>query len=420
MARKDLADWIKTTESRGYSEAQAKDFLLKKGFSKKDVDEAVDSLSPKKVEVKKPLEKKVEEKKQELSLKKNLYWDIFKPNFFNLFLPCLVLILIIISTYMNFSLAPSLGEFCSFESNQQLRFNYTNLTMMEPKHVIDILTENDLKRIEFQRRDFDVLSDIKKLILTNLYVYPSGIYALDPLFPVPCELFLEDITNFNEWSCRYYISSEQYECLHSKSHSYPKTPPEYNKISLLLLITHSIILVILIYILICLLIHFNKFLLNKNLLIRILFGLSLLILSIYLMFVTEQFFLFWIIFFEIFFVIMLFIKNPKRRIIFSIISILLLILLLICGIILVNWMSDRTIQYTVNPLSKTLNVGEYQVISCVNGKLKSYGQSEGLNFNSSNIDCNNTYNDVCRDGCSSYIHKQITNSSFFYVCQCPK
>ena len=44
MVNKKLADWIKSEEAQGYTEQQLKNYLIKKKYNKKDIEDAVDDI----------------------------------------------------------------------------------------------------------------------------------------------------------------------------------------------------------------------------------------------------------------------------------------------------------------------------------------------------------------------------------------
>jgi hypothetical protein len=209
--------------------------------------------------------------------------EIFKPTLLKCFLPVLVFILIAISFFVNSShLQPASENLCDYLTNALTNTGeFTNLEELarekrleynsNPQEIINLYQQiDDLDNEEQISRDNLLLKHIKPVVNANLYLTFSGVYRLNPLFPIPCETFASPLGLKNSRSCKYYISEEAYNCINSFSHPESENSaasiislfgvealPEYNKISFGVLLINGIILALIIYLIVCIIYFFN-------------------------------------------------------------------------------------------------------------------------------------------------------------------
>lgn len=423
MARKDLADWIKTTESRGYSEADTKVFLMKKGYSKKDIDEAVESLKPKKeAGTKKGASSKKEDKQ-------NLFWEIFKPSVSKIALILILLAILLFSTYSNLTYLPETGDyFChESESNEKTSSMSDSLFLSisknnaDPDDIINQLNlfEQKVGTIVNERKESrsSYSSNLYKLFLGNLYFVPSGIYLIDPFFPMPCEYYLENIYRVKPFSCKYYISKDNFDCF-LKDESYyinsnaPMVP--YQQVSLISIAFNTFLMLVISYILLSLLAFSNKRLLNLKWWKKLIISFAVItILYLMAIFISEAFIFLMIVSF--FYIIFLFIKNQSARKIISFALIFLLIFAMVAGIMLLKYFIITGVEIRDESYSVILDEKEFVSVSCNNTKLltldeiKSFGISYEAYLNEEWKVC---WDPGCSDICQSHCP---THAATFYL-----
>ena len=152
--------------------------------------------------------------------------DLFKPTIPKLFFPVLILILLIIASIVNFVYLPRVGEgvcdsitlmneFQAFDKVFDKKLNENNA---RPQEILNLLEERNGYWQEVYDADF-IVESTKSVAIGNFMLSMSGVYKLDPFFPVPC---LEEGIG-NDFSgtafCEYYINKEDYECI-KQGHSY--------------------------------------------------------------------------------------------------------------------------------------------------------------------------------------------------------
>ncbi len=160
--------------------------------------------------------------------KSSAFGEFFRPSFFKLFLPVLILILIMISFAVNTSNASEIGDyFCKGAQDEEF-FRDKNKEMVK--------------------------GPLRNIALGNIYFFFSYTHKLNPFFPMPCESV--EWSGFgNGESCRYYISEENYLCLKNSNKEINFSnilsgAPEYKKISFWRLLFHGSIIFFEIYLII--------------------------------------------------------------------------------------------------------------------------------------------------------------------------
>ena len=410
MVNKQLVDWIKSEEAQGYSEKQLRDYLLKQGYNSKDVEDAIKSCGQK--ETTTPF----------------LAKDVFKPTILKCLFPVLVLVLILVSFFINSAHISPVGDyFCDTlnnveelkDFNEQVR-EKSLANNADSQELINLYQqEENLRKQSFSSRK--VLAEhLNPLITGNMYFTVSMIYKLNPFFPTPCEaLTLEEgFTNTN--FCRYYMSEESYTCINNyinkqKQESgagmamiglFSNDLPPYNKISFLSLLIHSIILVAILYAIISLISFGRTKLSEQNKKNKLIINGSLIVLPILIFFVFGFAYLLFLLPLIIVFVISSFIKNGKHNQIFLYVMTAILILLLIGGIFVTNFIVNRNVMGSTMDSSSLETSMEYKVFPCENTKILSIEEKQQYGFDEKYINeewnvCDNpTCSDICSDYCS--------------------
>jgi len=260
-----LTEWIKSVEAQGYSENQLRDYLIQQGYNSNDIDESITSFGKKQTT-------------NSFSIK-----DIFKPTILKCFFPILLLILIFISFFINSTNIPPIGEHYCDLINKTLEKNELNEEIkiksfennVDPQELINLYQEEE----NFKKQSYLFMNPLHKhlinLLKGNLYFTTSRVYKLNPFFPIPCEA-----SRFDEFTdsdfCKYYISEENYNCISNYVEKnnmgsgsnmglalfgHDLTP--YKKISFIELLIHSIILILILYLIISL-ISFGRLKLSKQ------------------------------------------------------------------------------------------------------------------------------------------------------------
>ncbi|MFH1054204.1 MAG: hypothetical protein V1740_07330 [Candidatus Woesearchaeota archaeon] len=416
---KQLADWIKSEEAQGYSENQLRDSLLKQGYNIKDVNDAINSFGTKKVSSK-------------FSAR-----EIFKPTILKCFLPALVLILILVSFFINSAHIPPIGVFfCDTFGNQEKLSNLSDTVREKalennanPQELINLYQQQEVNIRELVISSRDVFSVHAKLLITgNLYLTYSMIYNLNPFFPAPCEagfVLGKDFANPNY--CRYYLSKETYNCINaymikqkqqSDAGGIPvmfggNLPlPPYNKISFLSLIINSIILIGLIYAIISLVSFANKKLSEQNSKVKVIITGLLIILPILIYLISNFVYLLFLIPLVVVFAVSPFIKDEKHNKMFLYIMAILLIVLLVCGLLIVNLLIVKATAPALQP-SIIENEVEYKIIQCQNKTVLSLEEKKMMRMQDPylNEEWNVCYNPSCFDICKDYCGQKRIGSA---------
>ena len=366
MVNKKLAEWIKSEEAQGYSEQQLRDYLLKKKYNKKEVEDAI-ALSK--------------------EHRKFNFKEFIKPTPLKLFVPVLFLILIIITFFVNSVYAPELGEkLCNIISSAQ-EYQDQNSKMEKSLQKFDANPNEIIQQLEskyiYLEKQMEIFKDLstifKPLLLGNMYFYPTMIYKLNPFFPVACEWNSFESGISSSLRCSYYINKESYNCITNikndqenpsggfgglLSGSSEKELPKYKKINFIDFLFNTILLGAIIFIIVCLTTYLFSVLKFKNDKKKILIVLLLLIIpavSLFLGFPYPIFFYPLIILFSI----LLFIKNKKTqtKIIYILSSVLLL--LLVVGIFVANFAINNTLE---RQATNSFESPQFKAIYCNNTK----------------------------------------------------
>ena len=359
MVNKKLADWIKSEEAQGYTEQQLKNYLIKKKYNKKDIEDAI-SLAK--------------------SHRTFNFKDFIKPTPLKLFFPILFLVLILVSFFINSSFLPETGEqYCQqIKSGQEMDVlkeqikGTSSIHNIDPKEVVNLLEKQELLDKKKIQSSQEFRNQLLPVMMGNIYFYPSLIYKLNPFFPVPCEFILvsEEVKEFTSFRCSYYISQEDYQCLKDQAEkeqndqwtsmaTYFQNAPEYKQIHNLDLLFNSILLIIIIYLIICgisLLFDYSK---QKSKKTKLLLSLLLLISPFFLYLIGLDYALFYYPF-VILFSILLFVKEKPKKIILYI-SIFLLIVLLIGMLFL---FSSNIMKGTIGGFSSQEDSFSYKIAFC--------------------------------------------------------
>jgi len=407
---KQLADWIKSEEAKGYPERQLKEYLLKQGYSIKDIDEAIksfdnDPLAPS------PLKK------------------LLKPTILKLFFPVLALILISMSFIVNSTYFNSVGEsLCNRINNGNELRDISEISSKkvlennaDPEELIELYKKSDLINKQIISLQNNLIASTVKIVEGNIYFTASMIHKLNPLFPMPCESLFLGTQFANSKYCRYYINEEVYNCIREgfneqNTHFDSKGDagmslialfftdfPQYKKISPAVFLIHSILLCLIIYILVSIVSLFRKKLLEKDTKIKVVA--YIIILPIIFFFAMHYVYLIFPAILVVVFMISSFIKNDKNNKVFLYISAFILILLLIGGFFGLRVILGMTlVGLPVDEPFIMESSTEYKIFYCENTKILSIEEKQQLINDEVYIDeeWNVCSNPSCDDICTNY------------------
>jgi hypothetical protein len=411
MANKQLSDWIKSEEAQGYDEKRLKDWLLKKGYPAKDVDDAINSLKPKEAGAK-------------YSAK-----EIFKPTILKCFFPALILIIFLASFFINSAhLPPAADYYCNMMNSITDLTNFSGTIRekaqeinADPQEIIRLYQHQEslVKNLDWERESFT--ASAKMLVFGNLYFAAPIIYKINPLFPVPCEaLTLLGHATVNRF-CQYYVTKSTYDCLTSITRQdldsrgllggIIRDIPAYNRISFINLLIHSIILAAMIYAIISLIAAANLKLSKQIRKVKLVINGILIMLPLLIAAVYDYPPILATLPFILVFAITSFIKKDKHRKTFLYIMALAFILLLIGGIIIIN----LSLESNFSEPEKTMNAerrSEFEVLKCENTTTMpiQFGPTGEIEENPLIETWKICDNPPCRDICNSYCtQKQSQN-----------
>lgn len=343
--------------------------------------------------------------------------DIFRPTPLKLFFPILIFILLIISFVVNSLYLPAAGtSMCTFltNTNELITFSSTSEKIIyqensDPEEVLSTLKQqSDLRNQMISSLPLRQSSlHANALVLGNLYLIASKIYKLNPLFPTPCEaVSLDQFTNPS--SCEYYISEENYNCIYDSTQSQTPSPTRpfdlqpYQKISFLFFLVHSVILVVITYVLISLLSSVMMQLLGAPLLVRIIVKSILLFIPMFLFLIFDNLFILLLIPLIALFFIYSFIQQENYKTLFLHTIVVIFILLFIAGLFVANYVLEKRISETFNSPSSTSY--EYSITACNNTKILTFEEKQRNHIKEEYLDeeWNVCDNPSCSKQCDNY------------------
>lgn len=200
-----------------------------------------------------------------------------------LLIPLLVALILLISSLTNLIILPEIvKDMCDSvkyleESQNKTRaiFIELNKPNPDPNIIVSQLKEEDLisnKKVESANR---VLDKMRLLTYGNFYYLSLLIFQLDPLYPSPCDfeyllicLGMTPTKDISQPNCRFYMREDNYKCIYQvlspptslggivMSPILPTTP--FRPVSIPTIIFHSLIIILMLYLLICILFHIPK------------------------------------------------------------------------------------------------------------------------------------------------------------------
>lgn len=357
MAKKGLDNWIKSNKAKGYSKEQLRDYLLKQGYNKKDVEKAIN--------------------KKRFSIN---FKNILKPTPLKLFFPVLVFILLIVSITFNFFyINKSIKTYDEINEQSIEITEILNKTIdlkqnvyANPEETLAALQELDDRHEqlidEFNKNKYIFSKkQFKPWVLGNLYFIMIYSNKINPMIPIlPCEfsnLYLPQRRFRDARPCIFYTNGK----------------------ALSIAILNSILLVILTYALVCFIYLLFDILNKRHVILKLIFALLLLALPILLNADDSVLILYP---FMILFSILIFSKKESTRklslqIIFS-----LLIISMIIGLVIANYTIDKDIDLKPKLIFEKQ---AYKIVNCNNTEF----------INGSKV----CFNPSCSDICSDYISK---------------
>lgn len=423
MVNKNLVEWIKSQESKGYSEQQIRESLLGRKYNWKDVEDAI-ALAK--------------------SSRGFEFKEFIKPTPLKLFLPILFLILIFVSFFVNSFYAPDFsGALCNMldihKEEQVLASQEEEIYGFDsnPEEIIRHLESKASLRRKSREVSKESYEFLKPIYLWNTYFYMSMAYKINPLFPVACEWSTINSAFPSNFRCSYYIDEEGYNCALNGSRLgyisfFNGDLPSYNKISFIDFFMNALLLVVIIYVIVCFVTYiFNKLSLEKNK-TKILSAIILLILPVFFNLIYSVIsellgIFYWILFysFVILFVTLLFIKDNRMKNIILYVSAGFFVLFLVLGIFFLDDLIDRRIEMGVSqvdapPQFKTIYCDNTRVLDVEKLDTDLIQVPPGAVFR----EC---YNPSCSTICQGYcqsigesslmVFSQVGNNPFC-ICQC--
>jgi hypothetical protein len=411
---KRLADWIALEQKKGHTTEEIKSFLSKKGF--------------KKSEIAKELEKHSKINEPEI---KELFKESFKPNLSKIIFPIIVFILIMISFFVNITFFPHAGKDMRniFEFSDQIsNISETYLDKktkynVNPDEIIELRKKIEEKIAE---KPLNLLSYGKPLVLSNVYLSFSGVYKLNPFFPMPCETILFNDKFVNHHYCRHYILKEDYEFFKNfflKNQNTRMGFPEfiendkdYKKANFFGVLVHGIIISIMLYILIGLISFAREwiFYLEQNK--KKMLNYALFVIIVIVAYAFNSIYLASLIPFLIIFIISTTIKNKKVNQRFIYISSIIFILILLIGLIIGNLYLEKKLSYNISKQDN--NELTFLKANCENTKILNMREKEelfGSFYEKLNEEWNVCYEPSCKDICIEECNKIKYYNNFFHI-----
>jgi len=422
-----IVEWINKQETKGYSEEQLKLYLLKKGYSTKDIDEAV-------------VYSKKTTKSAKFDLKK-----IFTPTLLKLIIPIMVFLLVLLSFFANSYTKDFVGDADCKIVHEGIALGDANRAIQDatlkndtdPDTIVQMLQYKDSIGLNATQWVIDNFSEMKKksqiLYLGNFHLLFSGIYQLDPFFPVPCEpnygyVSADEKSTF----CKYYISEENYNCVYARNTSpddaalgsagnFASKP--YEPISFTTIFIHGLILSVMFYILVCIMSYIVSVLREKSNKFKVLFSGIIVAVTISLLGILN-YYNEWYIDLEIIIcisiilaivIIAFFIRDDKHEKIFLTTMAILLVLALIVSSFLINY-SVLGLQSGAPPSIDTIR---YTVDYCNNtGIIQIYN---GTGYENQTVCENPRCQDICINKCDTKNYAseiELSGTKHSCICGC--
>jgi hypothetical protein len=442
-----IAKWIRSNESKGYTEDELRIRLLQRGYNTSDVAQAI------KLTKSESTVKKVERIK-------DVFKNMFKPTFLKVFLTAILLLSIILF----FFIAPYFYHFTGQVSCKVATYGYDigqyNSNVIQPAQSSDTAPDEFIKLLKFREDSekkfgddiISLRSNANKGAIIAYAVFSTVIpkvHILNPLFPVPCtiastvsDISFTEFTGNNKY-CYDFYSKDDRACVKDIFDKETRMLPEglsandiYNSedqihVGVLWSIFNSILLLAIFYVLLCLVIASLESLL--------ILGRKYLVLSFVLMFFLlvifggyndyVAFFMVLVMLLQI----IVFIDSVKVRaiVLVSIFTLILVILLTLLFNVVVGGFGS-----SVDPKSL---VSDYKVIYCNSTKTLSEINASynnlvsGLNDNSINVsygaahNLSVCYNPYCSTLCNCNIESEplrtgkdftLAGTKPSCVCQC--
>jgi hypothetical protein len=216
---KKLSDWIKIKESEGYPEGKVKQFLLARGYTITDTNDAISKIS-----LKKPVSKN---------------FKFFKPTFSKTFIILVIALMIGVSFFVNKSYMPEYGANNCDAINYQKDMSNVNRYAMQLNANPEVLIKQ-LNDLDSRAKDSSLSYNILWKSLGVSYLYSSGLNQFNPFFPVPCPL---GIQSFGEGdNCIDYFTARNRSCV---------TPVKYSPVGASSYFIQGILLLLVIYVMLC-------------------------------------------------------------------------------------------------------------------------------------------------------------------------
>lgn len=401
MVNKQLIDWIIEQEKKGFSQDQIKNYLNKQGYEINEIDNCINYINSNKNQ----------------SIKK-----ILEPNIFKLIIPIIFFIILMSSFFVNSYHGPNVGSnMCDslIESEEIRKFeeeikenivgNNININdLIKSLEELDSIKNN----LHFKKNYYEL--NEKYIVMGNIYLLYSRIYKLNPFFPIPCELIMSGYftySSLNNKNCRYFFTEENFNCInnHSIYNHFSNVSKTYKKNNFFNYLIHTLIIVFIIYLIVCLINLFSYYLRSQNK--RKIIIISLILFLIYFLFINQNFILFLI--FILFLGIYSSIKNPKKRKKFIYNITFILIFILISGLFIINFYFEKREKVYEHQMKLFKNEFEYSFLNCKTTTIISDTQIQKLNLNIENKDYLICENPNCSNICQNFCNETHTN--IYYI-----
>ncbi len=165
-------------------------------------------------------------------------------------LPLVILMFLGMHFFSNVYLLPGLGNDLCESVGMSMNID----SILENGTIYDV----GMLESELIEKESVILEDFRSMFIANLPLVVTRANILNPFFPIPCEAR----NVLGSFSCRYYISEKDYNCLKDDVDKttlgvlFDKGHPEYKQINLFGVVFHSLLLLFIYYIINCFIIWF--------------------------------------------------------------------------------------------------------------------------------------------------------------------
>ena len=256
-----LARWFKDNAKKGYSEDNLKLYLIEHGYHSQDINECLHSANRYYNKEYGKAKNKLSNPFQNFSAK-----EFIRPTFVKMFLPAVLLLLILLSFVVNSLVFPKIGDIAckDVQLKDAQNTNHNSLIAAaitqnaDANQVLQLINKsygynNDQDALQSQSA-----GKLRTVALTDFYLYNTGIYKINPLFPTPCN---PDSTSKGVL-CYDYFHAETANCVNDATTStyLDEGTSASQKTVFIVFLISALILIAILYLLSCLFVHMLDYL----------------------------------------------------------------------------------------------------------------------------------------------------------------